>query len=229
MVRKWSYIESNDVGLNSRNLLNISRLYNFKVFRKTTRFKKFNRGITCMVRKNYARRKHRTNWLIMSYITKSWVLNYLKARQFERFYSALGRFTFNVFSADVNVFYTKLSTISNFDGINIVSCSKTTTGRHINYSPGANFLKNPLKNTNSTLIQTSNTGSIVTSIELYPNLVNLDNLLYAYDELDTLTTQDTYTRLYQTLGSVIFSNNVQFQLDVYLVLSKLTIFNTTRN
>ena len=151
MVRKWSYLDSNTPNLDAATSTSTSQLYHFKVFRKTTRFKKFNRGITKMVRKNYARRKHRTNWLVLSYITKSWVLNYLNMRQFERFFSALTRFNINAYSSDVGVFQTKLHELSNKDGINIVSCSKTPLTRHINYSAGASFLINSTKNTNTSI------------------------------------------------------------------------------
>lgn len=38
----------------------LEALKTFKVFRKTTRFKKFNKGVTLMVRKKYAKRKYKT-------------------------------------------------------------------------------------------------------------------------------------------------------------------------
>lgn len=187
MVRKWSYLESNFLDLHIDSLSRLTSLYHFKVFRKTTRFKKFNRGITRMVRRNYARRKHQTNWLILSYITKSWVLNYLKTRQFERFYNSLGKFPISAFTSDTSVFLLKHGSILNKNGINIISCSKSVLMKHINYSSGAQFLLNPTKNTNSAIIQANTAEDLTLSLEVYPNLVNLDNLLYSYEEMAILT------------------------------------------
>lgn len=62
MVRKWSYLNLNESNYNIDSYNFISSIYNFKVFRSTTRFKKYNRSeLTFMVRKKYSKRKHKTN------------------------------------------------------------------------------------------------------------------------------------------------------------------------
>jgi hypothetical protein len=228
MVRKWSYLDTRDLSLDAQSLDSASHLYHFKVFRKTTRFKKFNKGITRMVRKNYARRKHRTNWLILSYITKSWVTSYLKMRQFERFYSALGRFQFDAFSPNFNIFSIKLSSILNHNGINILSCSKKILGRHINQSSGSAFLKNPTKHTNSAIVQASSPQDFELSTEIYPNLVNLNNSLFPYGDISTLVTPETHTQLLDSLAAGIFHSTLLTNRTVYSVLINLTLFNTQR-
>jgi hypothetical protein len=225
MVRKWSYLEAQDLSLNGQSLASTSELYHFKVFRKTTRFKKFNKGITCMVRKNYARRKHRTNWLVLSYITKSWVTSYLKMRQFERFYSALGRFQFDAFSSNVSVFSLKLSSILNYNGINITSCSKNILARHINQSRGAGFLKNPTKNNNSAIVQASCLQDITLSTDIYPNLVNINNSFYPYSDIITHTTAEAHKQLIDTLTTSIFHTTLLTNTTMYSLLINLTLFN----
>ena len=46
-------------------------LYTFKVFRMTTRFRKYNRGpLTLTVREKHRRRKRRTNFIPLSYVLK---------------------------------------------------------------------------------------------------------------------------------------------------------------
>jgi len=185
MVRKWSYLANASPDTTPLTLSNSANLYHFKVFRKTTRFKKFNRGITKMVRKNYARRKHRTNWLILSYITKAWVSNYLNMRQFERFFNALTRFKINAFSADVSVFNLKLKDVANTNGINVLSCSKTPLQRYLSYSNGSSFLDNPTKNTNNVLVQTLSPLDLSESLEVFPNLVLLEKHTYSYDDFQS--------------------------------------------
>jgi hypothetical protein len=225
VVRKWSYLESHNLGLEVNFLESSTQLYHFKVFRKTTRFKKFNKGITCMVRKNYARRKHRTNWLVLSYITKSWVTNYLKMRQFERFYSTLGRFQFDAFSTNFNIFSVKLNSILNRNGINIASCSKTILKRHINQSYGSEFLKNPTKNSNSAILQTTSLQSLILSSDIYPNLVNLENTLYPYGDITTSQVVETHNELLNKITADIFRSTLVLNTSIYSLLINLTLFN----
>ena len=228
MVRKWSYLENSTPDFGMYKLDSVSSLYHFKVFRKTTRFKKFNRGITKMVRKNYARRKHRTNWLVLSYITKSWVSNYLKMRQFERFFSGLTRFTINSFSADVSVFKLKVKELNNQGGINILSCSQTPITRYLKYSQGASFLLNPTKNTNNTLIQTSSADSLSNSLEVFPNLMVLENHTYSYTDASTLETIVSSSTLESTLTPSVLSTTNSITSSVYSIVVVLALFNVHR-
>lgn len=229
MVRKWSYLESNFLDLHIDSLSRLTSLYHFKVFRKTTRFKKFNRGITRMVRRNYARRKHQTNWLILSYITKSWVLNYLKTRQFERFYNSLGKFPISAFTSDTSVFLLKHGSILNKNGINIISCSKSVLMKHINYSSGAQFLLNPTKNTNSAIIQANTAEDLTLSLEVYPNLVNLDNLLYSYEEMAILTKPQHNVDFINNLNQLMFKNTTHIVTTAYNILVLSTLTNVNRS
>jgi hypothetical protein len=223
MVRKWSYLVNSTPTIAPLTLNESSSLYHFKVFRKTTRFKKFNRGITKMVRKNYARRKHRTNWLVLSYITKAWVSNYLNMRQFERFFNALTRFKINSFSADVSVFHVKLKDVSNKDGINIISCSNTPLKRYMNYSNGSSFLTNPIKNTNNVLVQTLSAANLAESSEVYPNLILLESHTYSYDDLTTVSPSDI------SLDNQANQNTLSITSSIYSTLVLLTLFNVNRH
>ena len=222
MVRKWSYLVNSTPTITPLTLNESSSLYHFKVFRKTTRFKKFNRGITKMVRKNYARRKHRTNWLVLSYITKAWVSNYLNMRQFERFFNALTHFKINSFSADVSVFHVKLKDVSNKDGINIISCSNTPLKRYMNYSNGSSFLTNPIKNTNNVLVQTLSAANLAESSEVYPNLILLESHTYSYDDLTIVSPSDI------SLDNQANQNTLSITSSIYSILVLLTLFNANR-
>lgn len=223
MVRKWSYLTDSLPSTPCLSLNESSSLYHFKVFRKTTRFKKFNRGITKMVRKNYARRKHRTNWLVLSYITKAWVSNYLNMRQFERFFSALTRFKVNSFSSDVSVFNMKLKDLTNRNGINVLSCSKTPITRYLKYSDGTSFLHNPTKNTNNVLVQTLSIPSLAESLEVFPNLMLFEKHTYSYNDTTSPVSlhKPTSVHLQQTSLSLTSS--------LYSTLILLTLWNINQN
>ena len=165
---------------------------------------------------------------MLSYITKSWVSNYLKMRQFERFYSALGRFQFSAFSASVHIFSLKLNTVLNFNGINIASCAKNILGRHVNQSGGSAFLKNPTKNTNSATLQASSLQDLTLSADVYPNLVNLDNSLFPYTDITVTSFNELHTQTLNTLTHSILRNVLLTNTSLYSVLTNLTTLNTHR-
>jgi hypothetical protein len=149
-------------------------------------------------------------------------------RQFERFYSALGRFSFDMLSANFDIFSIKLTSLLNYGGINIASCSKTILKRHINQSSGSKFLKNPTQNSNSAVIQTSNLQDVLLSTDVYPNLVNLENVLYSYNDIEALLTVDVNTQLLNELSTKVFDNTLLFNTSIYSVLINLTLLNIER-
>ena len=229
MVRKWSYLNSHSVSPDFDTLARVSSFYNFKVFRKTTRFKRFNRGLTRMVRRNYARRKHQSNHIVLSYITRYWALHYLQARQFERFYSSLGRFQISAFSSHVDVFHVRISELSHRNGINVLSCSRPILNKHINYSVGAAFLRNPTSHTNPTMVQVLSPTDLIQSSEVYPNVINFENSLYCPVSVEqTLSTEATQIQMLQNLDNALFNSTNQFALPLYQVLIHLTLLNVNR-
>jgi hypothetical protein len=147
-------------------------------------------------------------------------------RQFERFYSALGRFQVNAFSPNFSVFNANLNNILNHNGINIISCSKKILGRHINQSYGSAFLKNPTKNNNSAIIQTTQIHNIELSTEVYPNLINLDNLFYPYGDVSTSLLATPHVQVLSNLTVGTSQSMLLTHSTIYSLLIKLTMFNT---
>jgi hypothetical protein len=146
-------------------------------------------------------------------------------RQFERFYSALGRFQINTFSSDVNVYLINLHNISNCNGINIISCSKKMLGKHINQSQGASFLKNPTKNTNSAMIQTTQLLDVALSTNVYPNIVNLENSLYPYDDASPFAQADSHLQVLKSLTVGTSQSTILISTTVYKLLINITLLN----
>jgi ABC-type anion transport system duplicated permease subunit len=86
MVRKWSYISNNDTTLhliNYRAILHTK--FKFKIFRKTTRFKKYNISYTNFVRTLPVLRKRRVDWKYYFILSSQWVKPLLKNKQFISF------------------------------------------------------------------------------------------------------------------------------------------------
>jgi len=149
-------------------------------------------------------------------------------RQFERFYGALGRFQFDTFSANVDIFAIKLDSILNHNGINIISCSKKILGRHINQSSGSAFLKNPTKNTNSAIIQATSLKDVTLSTDVYPNLINLDNSFFPYGDITISSASDSHIQLLDSITADVLKNTLLINSSIYSIITHLTVFNTQR-
>ena len=149
-------------------------------------------------------------------------------RQFERFYSALTRFSINAYSSDVSVFNLRLQELSNMNGINIVSCSKTPLRRHINYAAGASFLINPTRSTNSAIVQTLAPSNLTESTEVFPNVVMIEDQSYSYDDMAELTVIASCQKQASSIESCLFQPVNVIGTTIYSTLILLTLLNTNR-
>lgn len=208
MVRKWSYLKTFTLS-SPTTLAPIKATKSFKVFRKTTRFKKYNRGITRIVRRKYMTRKRKSTGLFAYYVTKDWVHHYLKLRQFERFYQSFGLSNLSAYSADFDVFKVAPERI-NESGIHIFSCSKSifTHFQLKNTSLGSALRKSQLSNSKQTFIQTDSFDALSTSQLAYPIAASIDG-----QEYPTYTPTPTYTendQLFKALQHTQFRSTTNF-------------------
>ena len=132
MVRKWSYIKLGTVtsNLNLYNPINNASIdktfkrYRFKVFRATTRFKKYTTGdVTCVVRKLPIQLKRKTTLINISSITSHWITHYLKLRQLNRFMQNIKLFNKQSNLPNIVVFNKTTDTLKYNGGVNITTCS----------------------------------------------------------------------------------------------------------
>jgi hypothetical protein len=222
MVRKWSYLNNVHVDSTDNWFEGKTSVYNFKVFRMTTRFKKYNRtSITSMVRKKYARRKHRTNWLRLSYITKSWVFFFLKSKQFVRFYQSLGLFNVQAYSATTSLITKKFSEIISDRGFNTFSCSRSLLNTFTQKGQSSKYYVNPLLNSRSDGLTTRVATDLSLIENINPGLINHDGLLYPYNS-DTPTPGD-YLTLYNNINSNIFNKTLHYLTTTYTIMILLTL------
>lgn len=215
MVRKWSYLENNFIPFD--NVFNkIHPYFSFKVFRKTTRFKKFNLGFTKFLRKIYFKKKHRRNWINMSYITNSWSFFFLKNKQFIRYYQSIGCFFNKYYSTSIEVYNSKYQTVNENYGVNLYSCSKSI----INYFLKNNFKKNyiitPLKRFKSTGLMSNNKVSLISNDlvnSINPGLLNFDNVFYNNETLEKIDNDLKFIYI------IVF----KFVQYIYIILTVLTV------
>jgi hypothetical protein len=90
MVRKWSYLITIN-NLNTKQKL-FKKKQNLKIFKITTKFKKFNINFTKILRKTYIKRKRKTIFLNLFYLIYKWFIFFLKMKVFIKFYQILGFF-----------------------------------------------------------------------------------------------------------------------------------------
>ena len=222
MVRKWSYLNTVNTNIGSDWFSNTSSVYNFKVFRMTTRFKKYNRvSVTKVVRKKYARRKHRTNWLRLSYITKHWVFLFIKSKQFVRFYQSLGLFNVQSFSTSTLLVNKLFSDITTERGFNTFSCSTTLLNIFKNKGVFSKYYINPLQNSQSSGLTVRSIEDLGLIENINPGLINYDNLLYPYNFSNNKLT--VYKNLNTIITNQIFTNVLLYIKVIYKTLIILTL------
>lgn len=219
MVRKWSYLNENLINFDNYNVSNCALKYNFKVFKVTTKFRKYNLGYTLMTRKKYSRRRHKTNWITMSYIVKYWVSFFLKSKQFIRFYQNIGLFEFKSYSADMSLFNKQFGSLKNYDGINSYGCSKNILLKFLN-SNRKNYLSSPLRsNMSSGLMFNTSSGMDLSEI-LAPGLVSCDNQLFNFSSFKFLNN----TKHNVDLNNLIFSYTLKIKVIIYQLMILISLF-----
>lgn len=118
MVRRWSYIKDH---VSTSNFIGVSNAHKFKVFRKNTKFKRFNRGIIDFVRRKNIKRKRYVNYITLSFISSNWSKNYLNQRSILRFSQSLDIYNNSIESVEASL-VTKLSVkYSYVHGLNTTS------------------------------------------------------------------------------------------------------------
>jgi len=104
VVRKWSYIKNLDFKIIYPGLRPLKFKYKFKIFRNTTRFKKYNLNFTKFTRKLNFRIKRQTNLLTLSFIGTYWSYFFLKLKQIQRFFQSLGLISYKLYLPEYNFF-----------------------------------------------------------------------------------------------------------------------------
>jgi len=209
MVREWSYI--NTLKINYYYFFNLVNKYQFKVFRKNVRFKKFTLNKTYFVRRNYIKRKELRNYLVNYHITKYWVIFFLKKKQVNKFIQNLFFFKQLVYLPNFEFL------LGNFDincctYLNVNTCSWGLK----------NFIlfKNFFNNNKYSLLQYNNTDTISMKMRSSINLYFIDNIFYK----TSYTTTKFFFQTTKFLIKMLTFNIVT----LYKILIKLTLYFTIK-
>jgi hypothetical protein len=116
VVRKWSYItlfnkksrDSISLTSTTTHASTLLSRFKFKVFRKNTRFKKYNLGCTNFTRKKIILKKRRVGWKNYVILSSNWVKPLLKLKQIVNFTQSKLAFT-NVVSYSHTKIFNKQS------------------------------------------------------------------------------------------------------------------------
>jgi hypothetical protein len=219
MVRKWSYISPVSITYSPQSAY-MDSLYTFKVFRMTTRFKKFNLGHTVFVRRKYSKRKHRANWVQMSYVTKSWSMFFLKNKQFVRFYQSLGLFNTALLSPTAQFFLNQYMLTPEGRGASILSCSRSIIS-YFGIDQQVNSYVSPLYNTPATLGHVRSIEDALPITDSNPGLMIYDGLYYPHNE--KLPSNVNVTTLYGGYLPLVYDWQVSYLLSYYKVLIHLSL------
>jgi len=235
MVRKWSYLNSNILDQNQDYLNNFTHKHRFKVFRASTRFKKFNVGTAKVVRKLYARQKRRTNSILLTFITADWLRFVSKSRQLYRFLQAYGAFNLNVSSSNTSVLTKRISSVLTDveGGVNSYACTKKALNAILNRHPyyrltqsglptkayDGHFLRNKTGFSGNSGLMTTKAGAYEVLTNLGPNSAVFDRLTYPYDLGDR-----NKVSMYQVYNST-FTHITPQVVCVRQILIHLTLLN----
>lgn len=158
-----------------------SKKHSFKVFRKTTRFKKYRLGMTKFVRKFYARKKRRTSLYMNSHILYSWIHHYLKHRQFIRFTQSFGLVPIHGYVGNAD-FSIKNSLIVGAEyGFHSYSCSSKVLNKSVFFENSIFQNKIISFESRNSFIQFVDYDSSSNSNEIGTNLLYFDKLCYPFD------------------------------------------------
>lgn len=174
MVRRWSYL---NIKATNSHFDGVAKAHRFKIFRKSTKFKKFNRGLIDFVRRKNIKRKKYINYITLSYLSSDWSKNYLNQRSILRFSQALNMHNYSLDSLQPNILI-KLSKKFTF-----------TNGFHAASTPSKRALStiNSLKLFNIYLQNTNFSRNTITSLNTFDsNTDNLNSLgLSTYTDLNS--------------------------------------------
>lgn len=209
MIRKWSYInttynstseiinlqleKANSIrpSLNTLRTRQTSNRYNFKVFRKTTRFKKFKSGLAGIVRGVYAKKKRRTDNYGNLFIARDWALFYLKQRQIVRFTQSLNLLPYEALSADKEVFFKRLPYVENIKGVSIYTCSTNFVKALLLKTKNIPYFFFKSSHSVVSHTQSANLEDSLNSKDLGSSSLKYEGLLYPIDSHRFLTSQLT--------------------------------------
>lgn len=216
MVRRWSYLGITPSNYKAEGVLSAHK---FKVFRRNTKFKRFNRGIIDFVRRKNVKRRRIMNFLTLSYLTSDWAKFYLNNKSVTRYAQGLYMFntTWDTLASNVTIRLAKKH--SYLAGFYLSSIPSKRALSTINYLNNFNINLATKNYNNNTLISVNNYQSVDPIIQIGAStLIESNFKLYirnkshlAYPSLSTLSLNSTLSSVMAYRSTLIlltlFSTN----------------------
>ena len=226
MVRKWSYLNTNQVH-DYLSLHQATKTKTFKVFRKTTKFKKFTKGLTKIVRQKYTKRKFNSMYFVLPQITKWWSFNYMQSKQVERFTQSFYHVSVAANMPNFDVFLAAIKPTDQSLNMHMFSCTKRLAYRVDNsfYQNKTFLVETAIKNAKLSFTQTTSFESLIENEISYPLNSSFEQLSY---HPQSLITDQEKLQVYKSLVSTLFAHNLNYTVSIYRTLISLTLLSNTK-
>jgi hypothetical protein len=201
-----------------------SNRYNFKVFRKTTRFKKFKSGLAGVVRGVYAKRKRRTENYGNLFIARDWVIFYLKQRQVVRFTQSLNLLPYESLSSDKDVFFKLLPYVDSVGGVSIFTCSTNFVKALLLKTRNVPFFFFNSSYSTFSHTQSTDLDDLVNSSSLGANSLKYEGLLYPIDSVHFLTNKFATDMLVE-LNNLFFKTALLLSIEFRKIITYLIVLS----
>lgn len=224
MVRKWSYLDTKHTDLTFEDsVLKHLKRYKFKVFRTTTRFKKWNLGLFKVIpnRKLYIKRKHKTNNLYWLPVAMWWSRYYFSTRQITRFYQLINILPISISSVDSELVSFKSRSNQNSFGISTSSCSR----KLLSFALNSHRVKS-----NTNLFEPITLGSKATLSYAF-NITDFESLndvglnLFCYENSYYQLTEVSYNI---NINALLLKHSINYSQILRKLIINLTLININR-
>ena len=225
MVRKWSYLKKTSI-LNSapqsENFKLIDKRHTFKVFRKTTRFKRYSKGLSTIVRLKTYKITRKTEILALACFINLWSKVYMRSRQFYRYYQAIGLFNtvMPTFSPDsVKAILLKTSPVNN---IFYFSCSNNVMSKYLNGSTYDLNIKSPIKNSRNCYAASVSTSDLENFDQVSSSVLYLDRNFYIPEEVQN--SKNEHAEVLKSVTRTLLNNTINLITLVRQIMTKTILY-----
>ena len=202
---------------------NLIKTYKFKIFKKTTRFKKHNIGLTRYIinRKKYHNRKRRTTNLLNYYISSTWSLNYRKRAQLIKYMQTLHLFDKTSAAINVNYIFKKITLLPNVH-VNTASVTKSLVYTTVLFNLDKRVSTNLLHN-NAVIGYVY--GNSVSKFNDFYKIQPFNNIVHNTSSFKEPSTSNlaSIKNLFNNLTSSLFKRSVFFLSVFYFILIQLSL------
>ena len=215
MVRRWSYISTlrnANFSLDSKSLGISLDNHTFKVFKKTTYFRKYNRGLTVFVRRKNILRKRKTNNIVLTFIASKWVSFYLRLRRIARYSQA--KYTFRIANAlsSIEAFTNKSKVLGFYSGALLTSIPNKMI----------RFNSSPIEHSSRNAIALSPYGVSNNDTQLSSLLFN--SYIFGKYNFYKCTKLDNTVNI-NTIANYLSKQALQFNCNLRVILIMCTLLN----